>query len=70
MEASSGTQGDDRQSTKKTEVPYQTGQPMPDLRPIEGIHAQVPDVQNLFQKPCKSRQDPRNHEVQLVGRMV
>lgn len=40
---------------------------MPDLRATTRVHAEIPDVQDLFSESRERRDDSRSHEIQLVG---
>ena len=63
-----GQKSDDHQGAEEAQVHDPQGRPLPHLRPVARLHAQVPDVQDLLPETGQRRQDSRRHQVELVGR--
>src|SRR5215207_9235694 len=62
-----GKEEQDCEGGEAGEVPDSPGEPLQDLRPQPGIHAQVWNVPDLLPRERVHRSPPWRHKVQLVN---
>jgi len=62
-----GKKSDDPEGFAQAKVHVTKGAALPDLRTSAGIHAEVPDVQDLLSQARKRRSDSWSDEIELVG---
>ena len=56
----------DNEITEDAEIQGEAAQPVPDMRPGEGLYGKIRHLQDMFQAARSHGRDPRDQKVELV----